>query len=64
LYVLLSLKRYFVCLDHPDDCTRIRVLKVYDGCNQGTAIRFMDDVRRRLPFRIHVVHLFIVPEGK
>jgi transposase-like protein len=27
-----------------DDCTRIRVLKVYDACNQGTAIRFMDDV--------------------
>jgi transposase InsO family protein len=38
-----------------DDCTRIRVLKVYDACNQGTAIRFIDEVRRRLPFRIHVV---------
>jgi transposase-like protein len=38
-----------------DDCTRIRVLKVYDGCNQRTAIRFMDDVLRRLPFRVHVV---------
>lgn len=38
-----------------DDCTRIRVLKVYDACNQRTAIRFIDDVRRRLPFRIHVV---------
>ena len=23
-----------------DDCTRIRVLKVYDACNQRTAIRF------------------------
>ena len=22
-----------------DDCTRLRVLKVYDACNQGTAIR-------------------------
>ena len=33
-----------------DDCTRIRVLKVYDACNQRTAIRFFDEVRHRLPF--------------
>jgi len=38
-----------------DDCTRIRVLKVFDACNQRTAIRFIDDVVRRLPFRILVV---------
>jgi transposase InsO family protein len=38
-----------------DDCTRIRVLKVFDACNQATAIRFIDDVVRRLPFRVHVV---------
>jgi transposase InsO family protein len=38
-----------------DDCTRIRVLKVYDACNQTTAIRFIDEVRRRFPFRLHVV---------
>jgi len=38
-----------------DDCTRIRVLKIYDACNQTTAIRFADDVVRRLPFRIHVI---------
>ena len=38
-----------------DDCTRIRVLKVYDACNQATAITFMNEVLRRLPFRIHVV---------
>jgi transposase len=37
------------------DCTRIRVLKIFDACNQGTAIRFFDEVRRRLPFRVHVV---------
>jgi len=30
-----------------DDCTRIRVLKIYDACNQGTAIRSIDDVLRR-----------------
>ena len=38
-----------------DDCTRIRVLKIYDACNQRTATRFIDDVVRRLPFRVHVV---------
>ena len=38
-----------------DDCTRIRILKVYDACNQRAAIRFTDEVLRRLPFRVHVV---------
>ena len=38
-----------------DDCTRIRVLKIYDACNQRTAILFIDEVLRRLPFRVHVV---------
>ena len=38
-----------------DDCTRIRVLKVYDACNQRTAIEFIGEVVRRLPFRIQVV---------
>jgi transposase InsO family protein len=38
-----------------DDCTRIRVLKVFDACTQTSAIRFIDDVLRRLPFRVHVI---------
>jgi transposase InsO family protein len=38
-----------------DDCTRIRVLKIYDTCNQRAAILFIDEVLRRLPFRVHVV---------
>jgi transposase InsO family protein len=38
-----------------DDCTRIRVLKVYDACNQRTAMQFTNDVLRRLPFRVHVI---------
>jgi transposase len=38
-----------------DDCTRVRVLKIYDACNQRTAILFIDEVLRRLPFRVHVV---------
>ena len=38
-----------------DDCTRIRVLKIFDACNQRTATQFIDEVLRRLPFRVHVV---------
>lgn len=38
-----------------DDCTRLRVLKVYDACTQRTAILFIDEVLRRLPFRVLVV---------
>ena len=38
-----------------DDCTRIRVLKVYDACNQRMAVQFIDEVCRRLPFRVQVV---------
>lgn len=38
-----------------DDCTRIRILKIYDACNQRTARLFIDEVVRRLPFRVHVV---------
>jgi Integrase core domain len=38
-----------------DDCTRIRVLKIYDVCNQKAAISFVDEVIRRLPFRVLVV---------
>jgi len=37
------------------DCTRIRVLKIFDACNQRAAIQFIDEVLRRLPFRVHVV---------
>lgn len=38
-----------------DDCTRIRVLKIFDSYNQKTAIQFIDEVIKRLPFRIMVV---------
>jgi hypothetical protein len=37
-----------------DVCTRIRVLKIYDACNQTSAIR-LDEVIRRLPFRVLVI---------
>ena len=38
-----------------DDCTRIRVLKIFDACSQTSAIRFVDEVIRRLPFRVLVI---------
>jgi len=48
-------RRRFYQFTAIDDCTRIRVLKVYDACNQRTAIAFIEDVLRRLPFRVHVI---------
>jgi len=39
-----------------DDCTRIRVLKIYDACNQTSAIRFVGEVLRRLPFLVLLIH--------
>ena len=38
-----------------DDCTRIRVLRIYDRCNQDMAIRFLDYVLEKLPFRVEVI---------
>ena len=38
-----------------DDATRIRVLKVYSRHNQDYAIKSIDHVIRKLPFRIKVV---------
>jgi len=48
-------RRRFYQFTAIDDCTRMRVLKVFDAYNQRTAIQFIDDVRRCLPFRVHVV---------
>jgi len=48
-------RRRFYQFTAIDDCTRMRVLKVFDACNQRTAIQFIDDVLRRLPFRVLVV---------
>jgi transposase InsO family protein len=39
-----------------DDCTRIRVLRLYDRLNQQTAIRFLDYVLEKLAFRVEVIH--------
>jgi transposase len=38
-----------------DDCTRLRVLRIYPKLNQQTAIQFLDYVLERLPFRVQVI---------
>ncbi|MEX0874079.1 MAG: IS481 family transposase [Actinomycetota bacterium] len=38
-----------------DDCTRLRVLRIYDRCNNKTAIQFFDYVMEKLPFRVDVI---------
>jgi transposase InsO family protein len=38
-----------------DDCTRIRILRIYDRNNQRTAIQFMDYVLEKLPFQVECV---------
>lgn len=38
-----------------DDCTRIRVLHIYDRNNQQSAIRFLDYLLEKLPFKVEVV---------
>lgn len=38
-----------------DDCTRLRVLRVYPTLNQDTAIQFADYVIQRLPFKVEII---------
>jgi transposase len=38
-----------------DDCTRLRVLRIYPQLNQKSAIQFLDYVLERLPFRVEVI---------
>ena len=38
-----------------DDCTRLRVLRIYEQLNQKTAIQFVDYVRGRLPFQLEQI---------
>jgi hypothetical protein len=35
-----------------DDCTRIRVLRIYERLNQQSAIRFLDYVLEKPPFKV------------
>lgn len=38
-----------------DNCTRLRILKVYPRSDQNTAIQFLDYVLSRLPFAIETI---------
>jgi transposase InsO family protein len=38
-----------------DDCTRLRVLKIYERNNQKNAIDFVEYVLSRLPFRVRAI---------
>ncbi|BCL30935.1 hypothetical protein GCM10017557_57940 [Streptomyces aurantiacus] len=38
-----------------DDCTRLRVLRIYPTLNQAAAIQFLDYVIQRLPFQVEVI---------
>jgi len=38
-----------------DDCTRLRVLRIYPRNDQKTAIQFIDYVLERLPFQVEVI---------
>ena len=38
-----------------DDCTRLRVLRIYDQLNQKTAIQFADFLLDKFPFRVEAI---------
>ena len=38
-----------------DDCSRIRILKIYDSLNQKTSIQFTDYVLANMPFKINCI---------
>jgi transposase InsO family protein len=45
-----------------DDCTRLRILRIYPKLNQTTAIQFVDYLAQRLPFAVEVVQTDNGPE--
>ncbi len=49
-----SRKRYYQ-FTAIDDCTRVRVLRLYDRLNQKTAIQFLDYALERLPCRVEMI---------
>jgi transposase InsO family protein len=48
-------RRKFYQFTAIDDCTRLRVLRIYPRLNQQTAIAFADYVMQRLPFQVEVI---------
>ena len=50
-----SPRRRFYQFTAIDDCTRLRVLRIYPRCDQKTAIQFVDYVLEQLPFQVQVI---------
>lgn len=48
-------KRRFYQFTAIDDCTRLRVLRIYDRLDQKRAIQFIDYVLEKLPFRVEQI---------
>ncbi len=48
----LCLQRQFTAID---DCTRLRILKIYEKNNQKSSTDFVDYVLSRLPFRVQTI---------
>ena len=48
-------KRRYYQYTAVDDCTRIRVLKIYERNNQANSIRFADYVLSKLPFKVECI---------
>jgi transposase InsO family protein len=48
-------RRKFYQFTAIDDCTRLRVLRIYPAANQKTAIQFLDYVLSRMPFRVEII---------
>jgi hypothetical protein len=46
-----------------DDCTRLRVLRIYPENNQPTAIQLLDYLCQKLPFRVEVIQTDIQRDG-
>jgi transposase InsO family protein len=51
----LGARRKYYQFTAIDDCTRLRVLRLYPAADQKTAIQFLDYVLARLPFRVEVI---------
>jgi hypothetical protein len=47
-----------------DDCTRLRVLRIYPKNNQNTAIEFLDYVCQKLPFRVDCIQTDIHTQSR
>ena len=55
VYSMRARKKRFYQFTAIDDCTRLRILRIYDRLNQKTAIQFVDYVLEKLPFEVEAI---------